>query len=202
MPRKDHWDAVYTIKSSDEVSWYEVDPTISLDLIQQVSPPPKSVIDVGGGQSSLVDRLLDIGIGKVAVLDISNVALDRTKERLGGRAANVEWIEADVTSISNVGTFDLWHDRAVFHFLTEPKDREAYMELAVKSIPAGGHLIIGAFAIDGPDKCSGLPVCRYDADSMASTFGNRFMLVSSQNHVHATPWGKEQHFFFGVFQRA
>jgi SAM-dependent methyltransferase len=201
MPRKDHWDAVYATKSNDEVSWYEVDPLLSLNLIQQVSPTPNSVIDVGGGQSLLVDRLLDIGIGKVAVLDISNVALDRTKDRLGGRAANVEWIEADVTSISNVGTFDLWHDRAVFHFLTEPKDREAYVELAVKSIPVRGHLIIGTFATDGPEKCSGLPVCRYDADSMASTLGNRFMLVSSQNHVHATPWGKEQHFFFGVFQR-
>lgn len=201
MPRKDHWDAVYTTKSSDEVSWYEVDPSLSLNLIQQVSPTPNSVIDVGGGQSLLVDRLLDIGIGKVAVLDISNVALDRTKERLGGRAANVEWIEADVTSISNVGTFDLWHDRAVFHFLTEPKDREAYVELAVKSIPVGGHLVIGTFATDGPEKCSGLPVCRYDADSMASTLGNRFMLVSGHNHVHETPSGKEQHFFFGVFQR-
>ncbi len=201
MPRKDHWDAVYTTKANDEVSWFEADPSLSLDLIKQVSPTPNSVIDVGGGQSLLVDRLLDIGIGKVAVLDISNVALDRTKERLGGRAANVEWIEADVTSISNVGTFDLWHDRAVFHFLTEPKDREAYVELAVKSIPVGGHLIIGTFATDGPEKCSGLPVCRYDADSMASAFGNRFMLVNSQNHVHATPWGKEQHFFFGVFQR-
>jgi hypothetical protein len=137
----------------------------------------------------------------VAVLDISSVALDRTKERLGERAAIVEWIEADVTSISEVGKFDLWHDRAVFHFLTEPNDREAYLKLASKSIPVGGHMIIGTFAIDGPDKCSGLPVCRYDADSMASTLGNRFMLVSSQNHVHTTPWGKEQHFFFGVFQR-
>jgi SAM-dependent methyltransferase len=201
MPRKDHWDAVYTTKSSDEVSWYEVDPSLSLHLIRQVSPTPNSVIDVGGGQSSLVDRLLDIGIGKVAVLDISAVAISRTKERLGGRASQVEWIEADLTSISNVGTFDLWHDRAVFHFLTDPMDREAYVELAIKSIPVGGHLIIGTFATDGPEKCSGLPVCRYDADSMASTLGNRFMLVSSHNHVHATPWGKEQHFFFGVFQR-
>jgi SAM-dependent methyltransferase len=201
MPRKDHWDAVYTTKANDEVSWYEVDPSLSFNLIQQVSPSPKSVIDVGGGQSFLVDRLLDSGIEKVSVLDISSGALARTKERLGERAASVEWIEADVTSISNVGTFDLWHDRAVFHFLTEPKEREAYVELAVKSIPVGGHLIIGTFAIDGPDKCSGLPVCRYDADSMASTLGSRFMLVSNQNHVHATPWGKEQHFFFGVFKR-
>jgi len=201
MPRKDHWNAVYTSKTNDEMSWFEADPTISLDLIQQVSPPPKSVIDVGGGQSFLVDRLLDSGIEKVAVLDISSVALARTKERLVERAASVKWIEADVTSVSDVGTFDLWHDRAVFHFLTEPKDREAYLELAVRSIPVGGHMIIGTFAIDGPDKCSGLPVCRYDADSMASTFGNRFILVNSQNHVHATPWVKEQHFFFGVFQR-
>ena len=170
MPRKEHWETVYTTKANDQVSWYEVDSSLSLDLIQQVSPPPKSVIDVGGGQSFLVDRLLDIGIGKIAILDISNIALDRTKERLGERAASVEGIEADVTSISNFGTFDLWHDRAVFHFLTEPKDREAYVELAVKSIPVGGHLIIGTFATDGPEKCSGLPVCRYDADSMASTW--------------------------------
>jgi len=201
MPRKDHWDAVYTTKANDEVSWFEVDPTISLDLIEQVSPPPKSVIDVGGGQSFLVDRLLDTGIDQVAVLDISNVALDRTKERLGERAASIEWIEGDVTSISDVGTFDLWHDRAVFHFLTEPKDREAYLKLAAKSIPLGGHMIIGTFAPDGPEKCSGLPVCRYDADSMASTLGEKFSLIECLNYLHATPWGKEQHFFFGVFQR-
>ena len=201
MPCKEHWDAVYATKSIDEVSWYEADPTISLDLIQQVSPPPKSLIDVGGGQSFLVDRLLDIGISRIAVLDISNVALDRTKERLGGRAENVAWIEADVTSISKVGLFDLWHDRAVFHFLTEPKDREAYVELAVQSIPVGGHMILGTFATEGPNRCSGLSVCRYDAESMASTLGNRFMLMSVHSHVHETPQGKEQLFFFGVFQR-
>jgi len=201
MPRKDHWDAVYTTKANDEVSWFEADPTISLDLIQQVSPPPKSVIDVGGGQSFLVDRLLDSGIDQIAVLDISSVAISRTKERLGERASQVEWIEADVTSVSDVGTFDLWHDRAIFHFLTEPKDRDAYVELAVKSIPVGGHMIIGTFAIDGPDKCSGLPVCRYDAESMASTLGDHFSLIERQKYLHTTPWGKEQHFFFGVFQR-
>ena len=201
MPRKDHWDAVYTAKTNDEVSWFEIDPTISLDLIQQVSPPPSSVIDVGGGQSFLVDRLLDIGIDGVAVLDISSVALNRSKERLGEQAASVEWIEADITSIPDVGRFDLWHDRAVFHFLTEPKDRAAYLELAANSIPVGGHMIIGTFAIDGPEKCSGLPVCRYDADSMASTLGGRFSLVHSQNYLHTTPTGKEQRFFFGVFQR-
>ncbi len=201
MPRKDHWDAVYTTKSSDEVSWHEVDPSLSLDLIQKLSPPPSSVIDVGGGQSFLVDRLLDSGIDKVAVLDISNVALDRTKERLGERAARVEWIEADVTSISEVGKFELWHDRAVFHFLTEPTDREAYLKLAAKTIPFGGYLIIGTFGLDGPEKCSGLPVCRYDADSMASTLGDRFSITHSQSYLHTTPSGKEQRFFFGVFQR-
>ena len=155
---------------------------------------------MGGGQSFLVDRLLDSGIEKVAVLDISSVALARTKERLGDRAARVEWIEADVTSVSEVGTFDLWHDRAVFHFLNEPEDREAYLELAAKTIPMGGHMIIGTFASDGPEKCSGLPVCRYDAESMASTLGNRFTMVHQQSYLHTTPSGKEQHFFFGVFQ--
>lgn len=141
MPLKNHWETVYTTKASDEVGWYETNPMISLDLIQQVSPAPRSMIDVGGGQSFLVDRLLDAEIEKLAVLDISSVALDRTKQRLGDRANEVEWIEADVTAISDVGTFDLWHDRAVFHFLIDPQNRAAYVELAAKTIPVDGHLI-------------------------------------------------------------
>jgi len=201
MPSKDHWETVYTSKASEEVGWYEVNPTISLDLIQQVSPAPRSVIDVGGGQSLLVDRLVDTNIEKLAVLDISSVALERTKHRLGNRANKVEWIEADVTTISNVGTFDLWHDRAVFHFLIEPQDRAAYVELATKMIPVGGHLVIGTFALDGPEKCSSLPVCRYDADLMAKTIGPRFDLIHQQSHVHITPSGKGQSYFFGVFRR-
>jgi SAM-dependent methyltransferase len=201
MPSKDHWETVYTSKASEEVGWYEVNPTISLDLIQQVSPAPRSVIDVGGGQSFLVDHLVDTNIEKLAVLDISSVALEHPKQRLGDRANKVEWIEADVTTISDVGTFDLWHDRAVLHFLIEPQDRAAYVELATKTIPVGGHLVIGTFALDGPETCSGLPVCRYDADMMAKTIGARFDLIQQQSHAHITPSGKAQSYFFGVFRR-
>jgi SAM-dependent methyltransferase len=201
VTRQDHWDAVYQTKASDEVSWFESSPKISLDLINQVSPAPRSVIDVGGGHSLLVDRLLESDFERIAVLDISPVALERSKQRLGDRATRVEWIVADVTTVSEVGTFELWHDRAVFHFLTEPQDRAAYVELAAKSILPGGHLITGTFALDGPEKCSGLPVCRYDADQLAKTLGERFVLIHQQHHVHETPSGNPQSFFFGVFRR-
>lgn len=202
MTRKDYWESIYTAKASEEVSWFEISPTISLDLINLVSPAPRSVIDVGGGQSFLVDRLLDAEFEKVAVLDISSVALDRTKLRLGDRATRVEWIVADVATVAEVGPFDLWHDRAVFHFLTNPQEREAYLDLAAKSIPFGGHLVMGTFALDGPEKCSGLPVCRYDVDLLTKTLGSRFNLIHQRRYVHTTPSGKPQSFLFGVFQRA
>jgi SAM-dependent methyltransferase len=172
-----------------------------LDLIRRACPAGGRVIDVGGGQSLLVDRLLEAGFC-VAVLDISSVALERTKARLGERAGQVEWILADVAAVPSVGTFDVWHDRAVFHFLTQPQDRQHYSELAARTVPAGGHLVLGAFALDGPEKCSGLPVCRYDAPRLARELDSSFRLVDELAHEHTTPGGKVQSFFFGLFERA
>src|SRR5579871_955406 len=162
MERKDHWERVYSTKGEREVSWFQEEPTLSLKLIRAVSPATGRVVDVGGGASVLVDRLLDLGFDRLTVLDISGEALARARARLGERAERVRWVEADVTAVESLGEFDVWHDRAVFHFLTEPGDRRKYVELARRSVPSGGHVIIATFAPSGPPKCSGLDVCRYD----------------------------------------
>ena len=135
-------------------------------------------------------------------MDISATALERSKSRLGDRASQVDWIVADVTTVESVGQFDVWHDRAVFHFLTDPEGRRKYMALASRTIPVGGHLVIGTFAIDGPLKCSDLDVCRYDAQTLENELGASFRLVKEVAHQHTTPWGKPQKFFFGLFERA
>lgn len=201
MDRKQHWEAIYAAKADTDVSWYEIDPKVSFDLIKRAAPAGGRVIDVGGGQSRLVDKLLDAGFEHVAVLDISSVALQRTQSRLGERARQVEWIVADVTAVQNIGTFDVWHDRAVFHFLTEPQHRKSYVELAASTVRVGGHVIVGTFALDGPVACSGLEVCRYDARLLANEMGAAFKLVHQLDHVHTTPGGKPQKFCFGLFQR-
>ncbi len=201
MDRKYHWETIYTTKSDTEVSWYEIDPKVSFELIKLASPTCGRVIDVGGGQSFLVDKLLDARFEKVAVLDISEVALERTKSRLGERAKQVEWIVADVAAVQSIGTFDVWHDRAVFHFLKEQQDRKNYVELAARTVPFGGHLIVGTFALDGPLKCSGLEICRYDATLLSQEFGSAFKLVHEVAHTHTTPTGKPQKFIFGLFER-
>ena len=201
MNRKEHCDAVYTTKAATGVSWYQPEPQVSLDLIEMASPAHGRVIDVGGGASLLADRLLDAKFQKVAVLDISAVALDRAKARLGERAKSVEWIAADVTSGLDLGEFDVWHDRAVFHFLTDEGDRRTYVELASRTLPSGGHLIVGTFALDGPPKCSGLEVCRYDVATLGEELAPEFSLVRQIGHTHTTPAGKLQKFFFGLFRR-
>ena len=201
MDRKEHWETIYRTKAETEVSWYEIDPKISFDLIKLASPTCGRVIDVGGGQSLLVEKLLDAGFEKVAVLDISSVALERTKSRLRERANQVEWIIADVAAVKNIGTFDVWHDRAVFHFLTEPQHRKNYVELAASTVPVGGHVIIGTFALDGPLTCSGLEVCRYDASLLSHELGSAFKLVHEVAHIHTTPTGTPQKFIFGLFER-
>jgi len=159
------------------------------------------VIDVGGGTSVLADRLLDAGYA-VTVLDISQAALDRARQRLGARASQVRWIAADVTAAGDLGSFDIWHDRAVFHFLTDPVDRREYIALAEGSVRIGGHLVMGTFALDGPEKCSGLPVERYDAKKLAAELGTGFTLKTALHETHMTPWGKPQQFSFAVFERA
>jgi 2-polyprenyl-3-methyl-5-hydroxy-6-metoxy-1,4-benzoquinol methylase len=175
MDRTQHWENVYQTKNSTEVSWYEPDPKQSLDLILQVAGESRGrVLDVGGGQSFLVDRLLDAGFEHVAVLDISQTAIEATKARLGERASQVEWIVADITQRDAIGEFDVWHDRAVFHFITDPDDRRHYVDLLKRSLPIGGHFIVGTFAKGGPEKCSGLPICQYDAATMQAELGPSF----------------------------
>ena len=201
MERREHWEKIYSTMRSDEVSWFEVDPQISFDLIESVSPARRSVIDVGGGQSFLVDKLLSAGYERVAVLDISSAALESTQLRLGDQAGTVTWIHADVTKAPDLGQFDVWHDRAVFHFLTDESDRRAYVDRLTKTLPIGGHLVIGTFGGGGPDKCSGLEIRQYDAETMQATLGAKFELVHTLDHVHVTPSEKEQKFFFGVYRR-
>ena len=199
--RAAHWEEVYATKDVEAVSWYQDEPKLSLDLIHAARPALGRVIDVGGGASRLVDRLLDRGYEDVAVFDISAVALEKAKVRLGDRAAQVRWIVGDVTTIGDLGTFDIWHDRAVFHFLTEAEDRRKYVELAARSVPAGGHLVIGTFAIDGPLRCSGLDVRRYDQALLCAEFGLHFQIVRTSTERHATPSGKVQSFIYALFVR-
>src|SRR3954451_16496643 len=200
--RKTHWEHVYSTKAETGVSWYQDEPRLSLELIGAVAPAGGGrIIDVGGGASVLVDRLLDLPFGEIAVLDISETALGKARARLGERAGRVRWVIADVTEAPELGAFDVWHDRAVFHFLTDPDDRRSYVEPTRQTVPEGGHLIIATFADDGRKRCSDLDVCRYNARSLASELGEVFSLVREARESHTTPWGSSQAFFYGVFKR-
>jgi ubiquinone/menaquinone biosynthesis C-methylase UbiE len=200
--RKGHWENVYLTKGETGVSWYQSEPRVSLELIRAVAPAAGGrVIDVGGGASALVDRLLDLPVARAAVLDISETALRRARKRLGERASRVEWIEGDLTEIQDLGNFDIWHDRAVFHFLTAAADRRGYVDLASRTLAIGGHLIIATFADDGPRRCSELDVCGYNAETMQAELGQRFSLIREVKETHTTPWDSSQAFFYGVFRR-
>jgi SAM-dependent methyltransferase len=200
--RKDHWEHVYSTKAETGVSWYQDEPRLSLELIGAVAPAVGGrIIDVGGGASVLVDRLLDLPFAEIAVLDISETALGKARARLGGRAERVRWVVTDVTEGPELGAFDVWHDRAVFHFLTDAEDRRSYVQLARRTVPEGGHLIIATFAVDGPKRCSDLDVCRYNARSLASELGEGFSIVREARETHTTPWGSLQAFIYGVFRR-
>ncbi len=202
LERRRHWNEAYASKGEAGVSWFEARPTVSLDLIARHGAGAGSLIDIGGGASRLVDELLDGGmIRDLAVLDLSPQALDAARKRLGARADSVEWIAADVTRWAPDRTYDIWHDRAAFHFLTEPADRAAYVQRLEKALPADGLAIIATFAPDGPERCSGLPVVRYDAPMLADTIGPLFELVDEVRHRHTTPWGTEQSFQFCVLRR-
>jgi len=200
--RKNHWENVYTTKAEDEVSWFQDDPAISLELIGLIGAAPQSsIIDIGGGASRLVDRLVTRGFSRVTVLDISKAALEVARRRLGDCADAAQWVVADVTRWTPAQSFDIWHDRAAFHFLGDRSDRAAYVACLKKAVPIGGHVIIGTFAIDGPEKCSGLPVSRYDAASLAGQFGEGFELLAERRQDHTTPWKSQQRFQFCVFRR-
>ncbi len=202
VERHSHWENVYQTRAERDVSWFQQNPAISLDLIRATGiTNTASIIDIGGGASRLVDALLDAGFEAVSVLDLSEKALATSKARLGARAAKATWIAADVTAWRPSQTYDVWHDRAAFHFLTDPKDRAAYAERLLQAVASGGHVIIGTFALDGPERCSGLPVVRYDAASLGAVLGPSFGLVESRNDAHKTPAGAIQRFQFSRFLR-
>ncbi len=200
--RKAHWEAVYEQKDEAEVSWFQESPALSIELIGALAPrPDASIIDVGGGASRLVDELVRRGHRDVTVLDLSQAALQASQKRLGAQAADVAWIAADVTDWRPARTYDLWHDRAAFHFLTAPEDRVRYVARLTQALAPGGRAIIATFALDGPEKCSGLPVVRYDAAALGEALGEAFAWVETREHRHSTPWGSPQLFQFSVFRR-
>ena len=200
--RHSHWENVYASKGESEVSWFQESPAPSLALIAEVGAAPTSaIIDIGGGASRLVDHLIEQGFSDVTVLDLSAAALDAAKARLGERGSRAHWLVADATNWQPSRTYDLWHDRAAFHFLTEARDQEAYIARLRQALKIGGHAIMATFALDGPEKCSGLPVERYDAARLGQTLGPGFELKRSHRNDHATPWGSHQLFQFSVFQR-
>jgi 2-polyprenyl-3-methyl-5-hydroxy-6-metoxy-1,4-benzoquinol methylase len=202
VSRQAHWEDVYTRKGENEVSWFQESPAPSLELIGRVGATPASaVIDIGGGASRLVDNLVDRGFEDVTVLDLSETALGAAKTRLGSRAAQVHWIVADATVWEPKKAYDVWHDRAAFHFLTEDRDRAAYVARLERAIKIGGHAIIATFALDGPERCSGLPIVRYDPATLGQAIGRAFQLVDTRRHAHVTPWGSDQSFQFSVFRR-
>jgi SAM-dependent methyltransferase len=201
VARQEHWETLYRTRGDTELSWFQAHPAVSLSLIESLRPAPGSVIDVGGGHSALAGALLARGIESVTVVDISSAAIGRGRERLGSAADRVRWIVADVLEAPDLGELDLWHDRAVFHFLTDIEDQRNYISTASTSVRPGGHAIVATFAPTGPEKCSGLPVCRYDAAQLARAWGESFELIRSATESHATPWGTTQDFTYVVLVR-
>jgi 2-polyprenyl-3-methyl-5-hydroxy-6-metoxy-1,4-benzoquinol methylase len=198
MHVKNHWEDLYHTKSPAELSWFSPHLEISLSLIKRAAPDlSASIIDVGGGASTLVDDLIASGYKNITVLDIAQTAMDAARKRLGSAAGCVKWLAADITQAGlSERSYDVWHDRAVFHFLTQPDERRAYVLQVMSAVKACGHVIIATFGSEGPQKCSGLNVVRYDADSLRGEFGPRFRLLESSKVLHQTPFGTSQQFLY------
>ena len=198
MNPQTHWERIYTEKPPDAVSWYRPHLEKSLSLIEQFAPEKSAaIIDVGGGESTLVDDLLARGYENVTVLDISQAAINVSRKRLGAASERVSWLVADITKFElGISEYDVWHDRAVFHFLTAECDRIAYVRQVVRAVRHGGHVIVSTFGPDGPLKCSGLDVVRYTAKSLHSEFGGQFQLLESAKELHETPFGTVQQFLY------
>src|SRR4029453_6286750 len=198
-----HWENVYATKRENEVSWFQENPALSLDLIDAAGATHElAIIDIGGGESRLVDVLLQRGFRSLAVLDLSVSALAAARTRIGSDAHKVEWIAADVTTWKPSRQYDIWHDRAAFHFLTDSDDRAAYVARLKSALHPTAQAIIATFALDGPEKCSGLPVQRYDAASLHETLGGDFTILDQRKQTHSTPWGSTQSFQFTRFRYA
>lgn len=204
MTTKPHWENVYETKSAHEVSWYRPRLDVSLQLIDSVlTDPGSAIIDIGGGESTLVDDLIRSGRSDVTVLDISQAALDATKARLGTSADSVSWIAVDITTVDlGFGRYDLWHDRAVFHFLTRPEDRDAYIQRVRQAVKPQGYIVVATFGPDGPLKCSGLDIVRYDSNSLVVAFGDGFDLLDTTTEIHKTPWDSEQEFVYCLMRKS
>ena len=196
-----HWEQVYREKAADAVSWFQAEPRVSLELIRSCTVPGDAVIDVGGGASRLIDHLLAEGYTDLTVLDIAAAALQQARTRLGDPASRVQWLTQDVTRWHPGRQYALWHDRAVFHFLTEPRDRAAYLANLRAALGAGGHAVMASFALDGPERCSGLPVQRYSPESLLAELGAGFQLRRSHSEEHLTPMGRVQRFQYSLLQR-
>ena len=204
MDAKDHWERVYTTKKSTAVSWYQAHAERSVRLIGATGIGNAArVIDIGGGASTLVDDLLERGYSNLSVLDLSAAALAAARERLGVLASRVQWLEADVTSaVLPASAYDVWHDRAVFHFLVEPEQRAAYVDAVLRAVRPGGHVIVSTFAADGPTQCSGLPVRRYSPIALHGEFGRPFELLKHEHEEHHTPSGAVQKFIYCYCRKA
>ena len=203
MSRQDHWEQVYGSKTTDKLGWYAPHLRTSIEWIQGLGLSADSpIIDVGGGASTLVDDLLDAGYRSITVLDISKQALSTVRDRLGGRSDLVTWLRADITTAGLPDReYELWHDRAVFHFLTEEQDRIAYRQNLLTALQINGHVVIGTFAPEAPPRCSGLPVRRYGRHQLADELGREFALVNHVKELHVTPGGVEQMYQFCQFRR-
>jgi len=197
MDSRTHWEKIYGEKAPNTVSWYRPHLETSLSLIERVASRDSAIIDVGGGESTLVDDLLSHGHESVTVLDVSQTAIDANKARLGKASERVHWLVADITKAELAqSAYDVWHDRAVFHFLTAPNDRATYVRQAARAVKPGGHVILSTFGPEGPTKCSGLDVVRYDAESLHREFGVHFRLLESTKELHQTPFGTIQQFLY------
>lgn len=200
---KEHWENIYKTKKADQVSWFRSHLDKSLDLILNTEVKPEAnIIDIGGGASTLVDDLLAKGFSNISVLDVSGSALEVSKKRLGNKANQVQWIESDITMVKlPENHYDLWHDRAVFHFLTKESDRKQYIQMLSNAMKPNAHVIIATFGPGGPLKCSGLDIVRYDTENIKKVLGSAFQLVESIKEIHKTPFGTEQEFMYFWFRK-
>lgn len=200
--RKNHWENIYNTKKLNEVSWYQPKPEISLDFILAANPDKDdAIIDIGGGDSFLADHLLETGFSNITVLDISAKAIERAKKRIGNKAERVKWIVSDIIDFTPTQQYDIWHDRAAFHFLTNEKEVKKYVAIAEQSIVQNGQLVIGTFSSNGPKKCSGIEIKQYAAENLAATFGSAFNLLNPKIIEHPTPFDTVQEFLFCSFQK-
>jgi ubiquinone/menaquinone biosynthesis C-methylase UbiE len=204
MADKTHWENIYSTKNATQVSWFQEHAELSIRFIRETGVEKSApIIDVGGGASTLIDDLLAAGYGNITVLDISGAALRRAQDRLGDLGLSVTWVEADITQVDlSQNFYDVWHDRAVFHFLTRSEDRLRYVQAVNRSVKAGGHVIVASFGLGGPERCSGLEVVRYSPETMHDEFGNDFELVDSTNETHHTPFGTDQQFIYCYCRKA